>query len=75
MKKTIILALLLTLLTTAKAQQKYANYYTNLPKPMAQAQEPNIPDYAISLKDYGGKGDGLTLNTEAFRPGHSTSDG
>lgn len=77
MKKTIILALLLTLLTTAKAQQKYADYYTNLPKPMAQAQEPNIPDYAISLKDYGGKGDGLTLNTEAFRQAiaHLTAKG
>lgn len=40
--------------------------YDNLPFSMPQVATPSIPNYTVSLTDFGGKGDGKTLNTEAF---------
>lgn len=33
---------------------------------MPKVQEATFPDYAVNVSDFGGKGDGLTDNTEAF---------
>lgn len=60
---------LLMLLPTAVKAQDYSKYYKNLPVVLKQATEPQIPDRSLNLKDVGGVGDGVTLNTEAFRKG------
>ncbi len=62
---TLVSALMTVL--TVSAQTDYSRYYTNLPKAMPTVQEPSFPATTVSLKDYGGTGDGVTMNTEAFR--------
>lgn len=51
---------------SAKADD-YAKHYQNLPVELKQVVEFTIPKYTISIADFGGVGDGATLNTEAFR--------
>lgn len=60
------LALLVALVTTAKASD-YTSYYKQLPVQVAQVERPVIPANTVDVRDYGGAGDGLTLNSEAFR--------
>ena len=53
---------------TMRADAKdYSKYYQNLPTEVKPVVEVVIPDYAVSVTDFGGVGDGSTLNTEAFR--------
>lgn len=66
MKKIIISLLALLAVTVVQANNDYAKYYKNLPVQMPQPTLPTIPDNQVSILDCGGKGDGLTLNTEAF---------
>ncbi len=40
--------------------------YQNLPFNMPQVQQPSFPDYSVNILDFGAKGDGTTLNTEAI---------
>lgn len=40
--------------------------YRDLPFEMEPVRRPQIPDYTVDLTDFGGVGDGLTLNTKAF---------
>ena len=40
--------------------------YEDLPFEMAKVQRPQIPAREISVADFGGVGDGVALNTEAF---------
>ncbi|MBR0300584.1 MAG: glycoside hydrolase family 28 protein, partial [Bacteroidales bacterium] len=44
----------------------YGRYYTDLPVALVEPNVPSIPDNTVNLKDFGGVGDGVTLNTEAF---------
>ena len=60
---TIIMSLLAVM--TASASD-YSHFYQNLPVQMKQVSAPQIPSLTVSLTDYGGKGDGLADNTEAF---------
>lgn len=43
------------------------DYLANLPFPMAQIQLPAFPDRTVAITNHGAIGDGLTLNTEAFK--------
>ncbi len=63
--KNIFVALGLMLPVVAGAQE-YSKYYQNLPVNIAQVSKINIPANTISIKDAGGVGDGVTLNTDAF---------
>ena len=47
--------------------RQYAKYYQQLPVNVGQVTRPDIPSRSLNLKDCGGVGDGVTLNTEAFR--------
>ena len=60
--------LLLTALAVVslQAQTKYSHYYTNLPCAVEQVHEVIVPEYTVSLADFGAVGDGQTDCSEAF---------
>ncbi|MBO5943355.1 MAG: glycoside hydrolase family 28 protein, partial [Bacteroidales bacterium] len=63
----IILSCLLAALTLASCSSKgYAYLYEDLPFEMPQVERPSIPVRAVDIRDFGGVGDGVTLNSEAF---------
>lgn len=70
MKHLLTLALVMLLTVVAKAED-YQKYYENLPTPVKAVVPVAIPDNVVNLKDCGGVGDGVTLNTEAFQNGIS----
>lgn len=45
----------------------YQHYYKNLPVAMTEVSAPVIPENQVVLTDFGAKGDGLTMCTEAFQ--------
>ena len=48
------------------SEYEFDYLYEDLPFEMAKVQRPQIPAREISIADFGGVGDGVTLNTEAF---------
>ena len=71
MKKSHLLSILfgaaLLLASCApKGADEFAYLYRDLPFRMPRVQRPAIPDYSVDLTDFGGVGDGVTSNTEAF---------
>ena len=52
-------------------EPQYTRYYTGLPVDIKPVKLPVIPANEVNLKDVGGVGDGVTLNTEAFANGIS----
>lgn len=44
----------------------YTSYYKQMPVAVAQPELPRIPDRTVLLTDFGAKGDGLTLCSDAF---------
>ncbi len=66
MKKLSILLFALMLSMAAAVAQDYKSYYRDLPVQMPAVTAPTIPSNTVNLKDFGGVGDGITLNTEAF---------
>lgn len=65
MKKKLFLLALLSA-NILLAQQNQTSIYENVEFEMPQVNPPVIPDYSVSVSDFGGVGDGLTKNTEAF---------
>lgn len=53
--------------TNIAAQNPYDQLYKDLPFPMEKIKVPVFKNNSISVVDYGGVGDGSTLNTDAFR--------
>ena len=71
-KLTLIAAIALIFVSCASipnAVESYEKYYANLPFEMPVLKAPVFPNYEKSILDFGGKGDGVTLNTEAFNRG------
>ncbi len=66
MKQLILTALTIVSILSAKADD-YSKHYQNLPVELKQAVSFDIPDNTVSIADFGGVGDGVALNTEAFR--------
>ena len=50
----------------ASRGSEFAYLYKDLPFKMQKVAPPRIPAYTVDLKDFGGVGDGVTLNTQAF---------
>jgi len=73
MLKTIM-AVAVTAISLSVKAVDYGKYYQNLPVRMTQVSAPRIPEYTVSLKDFGGVGDGVTLNTTAFSKAISALD-
>ena len=57
--------------TATTASSNYQKYYTALPTPVKAVVPVDIPANEVNIKDCGGVGDGVTLNSEAFRKGIS----
>ena len=51
---------------SARVGHEFANLYEGVPFEMPVVTRPVIPKYSVSLTDFGGVGDGQTLNTQAF---------
>ena len=72
MRKTTTFLLTFALLfiscagNTNEKGYKYDSLYKDLPFEMPKVMIPEFPDNKVSLLDFGGKPDGITLNTEAF---------
>ena len=71
MSKLLNFVAAILMLPVAIEAQDYSKYYQNLPVEVKQVSRPMIPSNEINIKDVGGVGDGLTLNTEAFTKGIS----
>ena len=65
MRRLICAGMLLAAAWTAWAGP-YERYYRNLPVTLSEPELPSIPDHRVCLTEFGGIGDGLTDNTEAF---------
>ena len=59
-------ALAFALVANAATGGGYAHLYEGLPFDMPQVTAPVFPDNEVNLKDFGAKGDGSSLCTEAF---------
>ena len=66
MKHLILTAFTIISIFSAKAED-YSKHYQNLPVELKQVVSFDIPDNTVSIADFGGVGDGVALNTEAFR--------
>ena len=53
-------------LISCNSNYEFAYLYEDLPFEMEQVQRPQIPVREVDLRDFGGVGDGVTLNSEAF---------
>jgi len=49
------------------ATNPYRSYFKNLPFPMQELKAPVFKKTSVKITDFGASGDGITLNTEAFR--------
>lgn len=66
MKKLILTTAIIAFAIMAKAED-YKKYYQDMPVELRQVTAVAIPENTVTLTDFGGVGDGVTLNTEAFR--------
>lgn len=64
--KQLLIAALAVVTVAAYAQTPYDKYYTNLPCAVEHVQPVVIPDYSVTLTDFGAVGDGQTDCSEAF---------
>lgn len=62
----IALAGLMAVGCSSEPANPYEALYKDVPFEMPRVALPNIPDRVVSIEEFGGVGDGITLNTEAF---------
>lgn len=53
--------------STAKPKYEFDYLYKDLPFEMGKVSRPSIPSRTVSVVDFGGNGNGVALNTDAFR--------
>lgn len=68
MKRNVLLLVLFFVMThSAVAQNQFDYLYAGLPFEMPLLTAPKFPNYKVDITDFGGRGDGTHLNTEAFK--------
>jgi len=60
------LLLLFAVVSFSAKGDVYDHYYRDLPVEVKKVSTFSVPDLRVSISDFGGVGDGVTLNTEAF---------
>ena len=63
------------MLSSCVSDYEFAHLYEDLPFEMEQLQRPVIPAREVDIRDFGGVGDGVALNTEAFAKAIETLHG
>lgn len=65
---TLLLAIITfgTSCTDSQSENQYTYLYNDLPFDMPVFSSPKFPNNNLSIKDFGGVNDGITLNTKAF---------
>jgi len=63
----LVLISLIFVANITEAKNPYEYLYKNLPFDMPKIQPPTFKNNIVKIEDFGGKGDGKTLNTEAFK--------
>lgn len=64
--KAIMIVLMLFCVASYCKAEGYSKHYQHLPFDIPEVITPVIPGLKVSLVEYGGIGDGITLNTQAF---------
>ncbi len=64
--RTAAALLLGATIISCNSDYEFAYLYKDLPFEMEKVQRPQIPAREINIADFGGVGDGVTLNSEAF---------
>ena len=64
--RIFILIALLALIMSVTEDNPYKKYTEGLPFSMPEIFAPKFPDFTVNILDFGAKGDGKTLCTEAF---------
>ncbi|MBE6196810.1 MAG: glycoside hydrolase family 28 protein [Rikenellaceae bacterium] len=67
MKKLLLLMMILLSAHLTGHAEGYAHYYRDLAVELPVPERAEIPDREVCITDFGGVGDGVTLNTEPFR--------
>lgn len=65
-----LIAAMLTMLVATNVDTRandYGRYYQNLPTPIVAVEPFVLPDYTVSIEDFGAVGDGMSLCTEAIQ--------
>lgn len=63
------------MLSSCASDYEFAYLYDDLPFEMEQVHRPVIPTREVDIRDFGGTGDGVTLNTDAFAKAIETLNG
>ena len=66
LKRIAICIIASVALASCNSNYEFAYLYEDLPFDMEQVERPQIPAREADIRDFGGVGDGVTLNSEAF---------
>jgi len=67
--KTLFIIAIIFSTNQLVAKNAYDKYYKDIPFPMQKIKSPAFKNNTVSINEVGGKGDGISLNTEAFQRG------
>lgn len=64
--RSAAMLILSSLLISCISDYEFAYLYEDLPFDMKKVERPQIPPREVDIRDFGGVGDGVTLNSDAF---------